>query len=153
QKQEALNLLMKCLEELEDPSEAKMVVLRDFQDDQQLHNYFQGQGFVRIQMPDSCSIILDKNETLETYTAKLSARNRKHLRKEILKNEDLLEINIIQNPTLKQLHTIEELYSNVHQNNLGLNTFSFPSKLFAKMAAHPNWEFITISPKKEPDKM
>src|SRR5690606_15671093 len=129
------------------------LVLRDFQENSEIHNYLQGQGFVRIQMPDSCSINLDKNETLETYTAKLSARNRKHLRKEILKNEDLLEINIIQNPTLKQLHTVEELYSNVHQNNLGLNTFSFPSKLFAKMAAHPNWEFITISPKKESDKM
>lgn len=153
QKQEAMNHLMQTLEKLEDALKAKMIILRDFQDNPYFHTYFQGQGFVRIQMPDSCSIELDKNETLETYTARLSTRNRKHLRKEILNNEDLLEIGIVENPTLAQLEKIEELYSNVHQNNLGLNTFSFPSKLFAKMAAHPNWEFITISPNTDPNKM
>ncbi|MDP2687019.1 MAG: aminotransferase class I/II-fold pyridoxal phosphate-dependent enzyme [Aequorivita sp.] len=153
QKQEALNHLMQSLEKLEDALKAKMIVLRDFQDNPDFHTYFQGQGFVRIQMPDSCSIELDKNETLETYTARLSTRNRKHLRKEILKNEDLLEIAIVENSTLGQLEKISDLYSNVHQNNLGLNTFSFPPNLFAKMWAHPNWEFITISPKTDPNKM
>jgi 7-keto-8-aminopelargonate synthetase-like enzyme len=153
QKQQALNLLMKCLEELEQPSEAKMIVLRDFHENREIHNYFQGQGFVRIQMPDSCSIELDENITLETYIARLSARNRKHLRKEVLETEGLLEIKIVQNPTSVQLQKIEELYSKVHQNNLGLNTFSFPSKLFANMAAHPNWEFIALSPKSDPVNM
>lgn len=153
QKQQALNLLMQCLEELEQPSEAKMSVLRDFHDNQEIHNYFQGQGFVRIQMPDSCSIDLDENETLETYIARLSARNRRHLRKEILETEGLLKIHILHQPNLGQLESIQDLYSNVHQNNLGLNTFSFPSKLFLNMASHPNWEFIAISPITNPEKM
>ena len=153
QKSEALNILMECLEEMEQPLEAKMIVLRDFRENEIFHNYFQGQGFVRNQMPDSCSIQLDENETLESYIAKLSSRNRKHLRKEILKPEELLHIKVLQTPSPIQLKRIEVLYSNVHQNNLGLNTFSFPSKLFANMAAHPNWEFITLSPKTDPDKM
>lgn len=153
QKQQALNLLMQCLEELEQPSEAKMSVLRDFHDNQEIHNYFQGQGFVRIQMPDSCSIDLDENETLETYIARLSARNRRHLRKEILETEGLLKIHILHQPNLGQLESIQDLYSNVHQNNLGLNTFSFPSKLFLNMASHHNWEFIAISPITNPEKM
>lgn len=153
QKPQALNLLMQTLEKLEHSLNAKMIILRDFQEDPYFHTYFQGQGFVRMQMPDSCSIELDKNETLETYISRLSSRNRKHLRKEILNNEDLLEIGIVENSTLGQLEKIAELYSNVHQNNLGLNTFSFPTKLFAKMWTHPNWEFITISPKTEPSKM
>ncbi|MGB3345428.1 MAG: aminotransferase class I/II-fold pyridoxal phosphate-dependent enzyme [Aequorivita sp.] len=152
-RQEALNLLMQNLEKLEHSLEAKMIVLRDFSENQTLHDYFQGQGFVRIQMPDSCSIELPYNETLESYTARLSARNRKHLRKEILEIEDLLDIEIVQDANLVQLEQIGELYSNVHQNNLGLNTFSFPNKLFAEMWAHPNWEFISICPKDEPNKM
>lgn len=153
QKQQALNLLMKCLEELEQPLEAKMIILRDFQENQEIHNYFQGQGFVRIQMPDSCSIELNENETLEAYIAHLSARNRKHLRKEVLETEALIEIKVLQNPTSVQVEKIEELYAKVHQNNLGLNTFSFPTKLFENMAAHPNWEFITLNPKADPNKM
>ncbi|WP_417237157.1 aminotransferase class I/II-fold pyridoxal phosphate-dependent enzyme [Bizionia paragorgiae] len=152
-RQEALNLLMQSLEKLEHSLEAKMIVLRDFSENQTLHDYFQGQGFVRIQMPDSCNIELPNDETLESYTAQLSARNRKHLRKEILKIEDLLEIQIVQDANVLQLEQISELYSNVHQNNLGLNTFSFPHKLFGKMWVHPNWEFITIAPKDEPNKM
>jgi 7-keto-8-aminopelargonate synthetase-like enzyme/predicted N-acyltransferase len=152
-KQEAMNLLMQNLEKLEHSLEAKMIVLRDFSENQTLHDYFQGQGFVRIQMPDSCAVELKKDENLETYISRLSSRNRKHLRKEILKIEDLLDIQIVQDANLVQLEQIAELYSNVHQNNLGLNTFSFPSKLFAKMWTHPNWEFITIAPKDEPNKM
>lgn len=153
QKQQALNLLVQTLEKLEYTLKAKMIVLRDFRDDQDIHSYIQGQGFVRVQMPDSCSIDIAPNETLETFITRLSARNRRHLRKEILETTDLLEIKVLHDPTLNQLERIEELYSNVHQNNLGLNTFSFPPKLFAEMWAHPNWEFITICPMKEPDKM
>lgn len=153
QKQQALNLLVQTMENLENTLNAKMIVLRDFKEDQAIHSYLQGQGFVRVQMPESCSIELPKDETLETYISRLSSRNRKHLRKEILKIEDLLDIEIVQDANLVQLEQIAELYSNVHQNNLGLNTFSFPTKLFAEMWIHPNWEFITIAPKDEPNKM
>ncbi|MGO3183809.1 MAG: aminotransferase class I/II-fold pyridoxal phosphate-dependent enzyme [Aequorivita sp.] len=153
QKQQAMNLLVQTLEKLENTLKAKMIVLRDFKDDPAIHSYLQGQGFVRVQMPESCSIELAKDETLETYISRLSSRNRKHLRKEVLKIEDLLDIQIVQDANLVQLEQIGELYSNVHQNNLGLNTFSFPHKLFGKMWVHPNWEFITIAPKDDPKKM
>jgi 7-keto-8-aminopelargonate synthetase-like enzyme/predicted N-acyltransferase len=152
-KQEGLNLLIQNLEKLEHSLNAKMIVLRDFRENQTLHDYFQGQGFVRVQMPDSCSIELKPKDNLEAYISRLSTRNRKHLRKEILKIEELLDIRIVQDANLVQLEQIAELYSNVHQNNLGLNTFSFPSKLFGKMWVHPNWEFITVNPKSEPKKM
>lgn len=153
EKQQALNLLLQTLEKLEYTLKAKMIVLRDFVDDKGIHTYFQGQGFVRVQMPDSCSIELAKEETLENYISRLSARNRRHLRKEILDTEPLLNIAVLSSCSEDQLEQIEELYSNVHHNNLGLNTFSFPSKLFRKMSKHPNWEFITITPKSEPEKI
>ncbi|WP_417875225.1 aminotransferase class I/II-fold pyridoxal phosphate-dependent enzyme [Xanthomarina gelatinilytica] len=153
QKKDALNLLMQNLEKLEHSLKAKMIVLRDFRENKILHDYFQGQGFVRVQMPDSCTLALDEDETLETYISQLSSRNRKHLRKEVFKVMDLLDIRIVQEASVEQLEQIAELYSNVHQNNLGLNTFSFPAKLFGKMWVHPNWEFITITPKGEPKKM
>lgn len=152
-KQQAMNTLMQTLEKLEHTLQAKMLVLRDFQEEEELHAYFQGQGFVRVNMPDSCSIDLEKEETVDTYISRLSARNRRHLRKEILETEPLLDITILREGTTDQLRKIEELYTNVHQNNLGLNTFSFPSKLFQHISLHRNWEFITINPKCDPDKM
>jgi predicted N-acyltransferase len=150
---DALSALLQTLENLEQTLKSKMIVLRDFSDDAELHSFFQGQGFVRIKMPDSCDIELSETIDIETFVSQLSSRNRKHLRKEILAIEPLLKIDFLEHCTKDQLKQVEELYSNVHQNNLGLNTFSFPAKLFEKMSIHPSWEFISISPLTEPDKM
>lgn len=152
-KKEALNAMMQTLELWEKTLKAKMIVLRDFLDDPALHSYFQGQGFVRVQMPDSCDIELKESENIKKFITQLSSRSRKHLRKEILAIEPLLKVTVLNKCSKKQLREIEELYTNVHQNNLGLNTFSFPAKLFKNMSSHPNWEFITISPLTEPDKI
>jgi 7-keto-8-aminopelargonate synthetase-like enzyme/predicted N-acyltransferase len=152
-KQEALNAMMQTMEHLETKTEAKMIVLRDFSEKESLHPYFQGQGFVRLQMPDSCSINLKGYQTIEAYSTRLSARNRQHLRKEILVYEPLLSIKTLEKCNSDQLNQIQVLYENVHRNNLGLNTFSFPKELFLKMSEHPNWEFITISLLEFPDKM
>lgn len=152
-KLQALNMLMKSLEMLEQELKAKMVVLRDFSDNDYLQSYFQGQGFVRVQMPNTCTISLEARETMNTYISKLSTRNRRHLRKEILEVEPFLNIKTIQKCSLNQLNKVQELYNNVHQNNLGLNTFSFPEKLFSSMSNHKNWEFITISLIEDPDQM
>lgn len=152
-KKEALGTMLQTLENWEQTLKAKMIVLRDFSEEIDLHSYFQGQGFVRIKMPESCGIDLKETGDIEAYISQLSSRNRRHLRKEILETEPLLKIAILNSCSKDQLIQIHELYSNVHQNNLGLNTFSFPVKLFENMSLHPNWEFITIYPHTDPDKM
>ena len=152
-KQQALDTMMQSIEILEQRFKAKMVVLRDFSKKDSLHPYFQGQGFVRVQMPNSCTIDLDLDSTIENYVAKLSSRNRQHVRKEILKYEPLLKIEVLKTGDKIKLKQIQQLYTNVHQNNLGLNTFSFPKKLFENMSSHPNWEFITVSFLDHPEKM
>ncbi len=143
-KQEALHLLMQTLETLEQRSNSKMIVLRDFSMNDTLNRYFLGQGFVRIQMPNSCRINLRADESIETYISRLSSRNRKHLRKDILAFEPSLEISILQTLNNPQLNQVHLLYNNVRLNNLGLNTFPYPINLFKNMSDHPNWEFILI---------
>ncbi len=152
-KKQALNSLMQTLENLEQTLNAKMIVLRDFSDEPVLHPYFQGQGFVRLKMPDSCGIDLTGIGNLDEFVSRLSSRNRRHLRKEILESEPWLKIAILNSCSKEQLEQIQKLYSNVHQNNLGLNTFSFPKRLFENMSEHFNWEFITISPITEPEEI
>ncbi len=152
-KQQALDIFTKSMETMEQHFKAKMVVLRDFSEQDPLHPYFQGQGFVRVQMPNSCTIDLETDITIENYVAKLSSRNRQHVRKEILAFEPLLKIEVLQKGNNNQLKQIQELYTNVHQNNLGLNTFSFPGKLFESMSEHSNWEFITVSLLDHPEKL
>ncbi|WP_458628663.1 aminotransferase class I/II-fold pyridoxal phosphate-dependent enzyme [Winogradskyella sp. PC D3.3] len=152
-KQEALHLLMQTLETLEQRSNSKMIVLRDFNMNDSLNRYFLGQGFVRIQMPNSCRINLRADEAIEAYVARLSSRNRKHLRKDILAYEPSLEISILQTLNAYQLNQVHLLYNNVRLNNLGLNTFPYPINLFKNMSGHSNWEFILIHHPEQPNKI
>ena len=144
QMKDALNKLMQLMERLEKKSDSKMIGLRDFNDNQNYHNYFLGQGFVRIQMPNSCKIELKSNETIEDYISNLSTRSKKHFRKDIEAYEHLLQISVHQNLDDTQITQVHQLYENVRKNNLGLNTFSYPLKLFKNMSDHPDWEFIII---------
>tara|TARA_R110002049_G_scaffold93815_8_gene231599 strand:- start:621 stop:3029 length:2409 start_codon:yes stop_codon:yes gene_type:complete len=151
-KNAALHTLMQQLEKLEQGYKAKMVVLRDFSANESLNEFFIGQGFIRIQMPDSCKISLKTNEEIEDYIANLSSKSRRHFRKDILKYEDVFIIKVWKESNKNQLEQIEQLYANVHQNNLGMNTFSFPEKLFKSISNNPNWEFITLSLLESPEK-
>jgi len=144
-KDQALTILIRTLEKLEKETESQMVVLRDFDKNSGMHSYFQGQGFIRIQMPNSCEIHLANNTTIEQYTSKLSARNRKHLRKEILVHENKLNPKIFKTLDDAQVKKVQDLYNNVRKKNLGLNTFPFPEILFEKMSEDQNWEFIIIN--------
>jgi hypothetical protein len=152
-KRHALNLLMQTLEKLEHHWNLKMVALRDFVDNENLHSYFQGKGFIRVQMPNSCKIQLQPDESIEKYLSRLSSRNKKHLRKDILAYEHLVDITIQQELDDNQLNQVHKLYNNVRQNNLGLNTFAYPKKLFISMSQHSNWEFIIITSKDHPNEI
>ncbi|MCM4164815.1 aminotransferase class I/II [Arenibacter sp. A80] len=147
-KDRALNALMWTLETLGHKMGCKMTVLRDFGPDENLGEFFKDQGFVRIQMPNSCTVDLRDRMDVETYFSRLSVRNRRHFRKEILAFEPEFEVDILASCQKEQLQQLIALYGNVHRNNLGLNTFSFPQRLFEAMSDNPHWEFIVLTLKK-----
>lgn len=147
----AMNVLIRSMEDLVQAHGAKMMVLRDFPKQSSWHRPLQGHGFVRVSMPEACHIDLDGVPDLDTYLSTLSSRNRRHFRKDIEPYLDRVTVKVLQHCSDDQLNEIKQLFANVHRNNLGLNTFSFPEKLFALMSGHPLWEFITISPKENPN--
>tara|TARA_R110000744_G_scaffold152199_6_gene266068 strand:+ start:2172 stop:4577 length:2406 start_codon:yes stop_codon:yes gene_type:complete len=147
----AINTLIRFMQDQQLDFRAKTIVLRDFQKQTPLHAYLQGQGFVRIAMPATCFIELNNIPTLDDYLAKLSSRNRRHYRKDIKPFLNQVNVKIVSKFSASQLNQVQNLFSNVHKNNLGLNTFSFPGKLFELMNGHPLWEFITVSPKDKTD--
>lgn len=152
-KKDALNKLMQIMERIEKSSDSIMIVLRDFNDNSEFHNNFLGQGFVRIQMPNSCKIDLKIDESIEEYISNLSTRSKKHFRKDIEVYEKSLDISVKQSLYEGQVKQVYQLYENVRKNNLGLNTFSYPLVLFKNMSEDPNWEFIIITTKEHPKKI
>ncbi|OBX24460.1 7-keto-8-aminopelargonate synthetase-like enzyme [Gelidibacter algens] len=152
-RKDALNKLMQIMEGIEKSSDSMMIVLRDFNDNHEFHNNFLGQGFVRIQMPNSCRIDLKTDESIKDYISNLSTRSKKHFRKDIEAYENLLNISVLQSLDDAQIKQVHQLYENVRKNNLGLNTFAYPLVLFKNMSENPNWEFVIITIPEHPNKI
>lgn len=145
----AMNLLFDKITKLQDRYEAGSVMLRDFKaGDEELDTFFVDNGFFKINLPDNHELKMDW-KTNDEYIQKLSYKSRKHLRQDILKHEQAFTVNVLQNPTARDIKHWYQLYLNVKNNSLELNTFALPFKLFENMAKHPNWEIVSLSIKPE----
>lgn len=143
--------LLELLEKMEHQFGAKMTVLRDFGANTSWNEALYGHGFLRVQMPNSCTVDLTGIDTMTKYTEQLSSRNRRHFRKDIQPFLDLTQFEITPKATAFQLQEFKRLFAAVQKRNLGLNTFSFPDKLFERMNENELWEFIVLTPKGNPN--
>ncbi|WP_127025090.1 aminotransferase class I/II-fold pyridoxal phosphate-dependent enzyme [Flagellimonas beolgyonensis] len=151
--QQALDTFLALLERQESELGAKMTVLRDFLENTPWHNALYGHGFLRVRMPNSCTAKVSGVTDIETYVQRLSARNRRHFRKEIQPFLDQAHCQVEAKLPAEQLEQAKKLFGEVQSRNLGLNTFSFPDTLFELMNENPRWEFITLRPIGEPTGM
>lgn len=145
---QALSQLHVQLEILEKQLNTKMLVIRDFPPTNNLNEVFHEQGFIQVNMPDSCIFENFSWNTIDEYLATLSSRSRRHFIKDIQPYEKLFEISYIESPEERDLEIFYELYKNVKNNNMGLNTFTYPKNLFTAMCEDKNWEFIILRLKK-----
>ncbi|WP_108424501.1 aminotransferase class I/II-fold pyridoxal phosphate-dependent enzyme [Flagellimonas amoyensis] len=147
----AMGRLLETMEKLEHQFGAKMTVLRDFKGNTPWHNDLYGHGFLRVQMPNSCTVDLLGQASMEAYLEQLSARNRRHFRKDVQPYLELAQTKVVGKVTRSELLEFKRLFGEVQSRNLGLNTFSFPDRLFEEMNQHPLWEFIVLTPVDGPD--
>ncbi|MFV8347184.1 aminotransferase class I/II-fold pyridoxal phosphate-dependent enzyme [Flavobacterium sp. ZB4P13] len=140
----AVLLLLEQVEILNQNLSADMLVLRDFDEDVQLNRIFHNQGFIKINMPETCIIENVSWNTIEEFASTLSARSKKHFMKEILPYEKAFDIIIKEQLTADEITQGYNLYKNVKKNNYAVNTFTYSIEVFKKMADHPHWEFILL---------
>ncbi|MDO5968386.1 bifunctional aminotransferase class I/II-fold pyridoxal phosphate-dependent enzyme/GNAT family N-acetyltransferase [Flavivirga aquimarina] len=145
----AVKQMLDKIEELQHQCNSNWVVLRDFEDDEELSQLFHQQGFIKMMIPDSCQILDLYWNTMDEYPESLSTRSRKHFKKDIQPYEDRFEVVYNKEPDENQINQFYELYNNVNKNNIALNMFALPKKLFVMMSQHPNWEFLTLYLKEE----
>jgi predicted N-acyltransferase len=142
--EEAIILLLEQVETLYHQLKADMLVLRDFEEDEQLNSIFHNQGFLKINLPETCIIQNNEWNSIEEFSAALSSRSRKHFIKEILPFEQAFDILIKDKLTNEESEQAYKLYQNVKNNNHAINTFTYPLEVFKKMESHPQWEFILL---------
>ncbi len=107
------------------------------------------QGFVKVDMPESC-VIENLNWTTETdYLEILSRKNRRHFVQKIKRNEHFFDVKVKNQLSGEELEYAITLFKNVKDHNVAINNFLFPDKLFHEMNESPAWEFVVLYIKEE----
>ena len=150
---EARDTLLETMEKLEQQFGAKMTVLRDFGEHTSWNEPLYGHGFLRVQMPNACYVVLNEVVSMEDYLQRLSSRNRRHFRKDVQPYLDRAKTLVLPKLSKSELEQVKSLFGEVQSRNLGLNTFSFPDSLFEKMNENHLWEFIVLFSLDEPEKI
>jgi hypothetical protein len=148
---EAMQLLIEKLYSLQEKNKANSIVLRDFHtNDTSFDDLMVDNGFFRISMPDTNRLenITWKNK--EAFQQQLSKCSKEHFRKKVRRHENRFQVEIKTGPASEEeLNTWYDLYCNVKNRSLELNTFHLPKKLFANMVNNENWEVLTLKLKTE----
>lgn len=147
----AMQLLFEKLSGLQDKHNSSGIILRDFEaGDNEMDAFLVDNGYFKVYMPDNHHMKIDWNNK-EEYLNKLSSNSKKHLKRYVFRHEEKYELNVVTNPTVEEITHWHQLYLNVKDRGLALNTFALPYKVFENMAHHKNWEIITLTLKPEFD--
>lgn len=140
----ALTQLLEYIENLAHTWKVSMTVLRDFDLNYNWSKAIQEQGYIPIDMPDSCVVHDLHLKDVNAYSQYLSKRSQKHFKKDIEPYLSLVNANVVQRVSRKNMKIYYELYLQVKSKNYGLNTFTYPFEVFEAMRSHPNWECILL---------
>jgi 7-keto-8-aminopelargonate synthetase-like enzyme/predicted N-acyltransferase len=144
---DALQLLIEKIYFLQEYRQANHIVLRDFKMmDTDFDNLLVDNGFFKVTMPDTHIISNLQWENPAAYYNGLSANGKNHLRKKVLRHSDQFKVEVIGiSDWAEEIDHWYNLYLNVKNNNLELNTFALPKKLFYQLAKNEHWEMLQLT--------
>jgi 7-keto-8-aminopelargonate synthetase-like enzyme len=142
---QVMQLLLNTIEETYESLAADMLVLRDFEPGFRWDGMIRDQGYFRIDMPESCVLENKKWSGLEDYGSLLSSRSRRHFNQEIGPFEKYYDVKIKESLDTTELDRAYQLYCNVKDRNLAINTFQYSKEVFENMNTCPHWEFLTLT--------
>jgi 7-keto-8-aminopelargonate synthetase-like enzyme len=150
---DALDILLKKITALQEEYHTSSTMLRDLaQGDEELDGFMMENGYFKINMPKSHTVEISQWHTRREFITTLSKRGQKHIKQDVFRHENKYEVMVCKNPATQDIQHWYELYLNVKNKSLELNTFTLPYKMFENIAQNPNWEVLTLSLKPEFDK-
>lgn len=142
----ALDLVLAAAQAEQQRCGANVLALRDFEPgDAELDAYLQAKGFLRFQMPESCTLELGGRDEA-AQLASLSQGARRVFRQSVEANHGAYTFEVI-GPGGRAISAEEAahfhgLYLQVKARNLGFNTFALPEDFFAQVAGRAPWELV-----------
>ena len=142
---DGMQLLFDRMNSLQEKYNANSIVLRDFSNvEEEFESFLIDNGFFKTSMPDNNVVNKMGWNTSEEFYQTLSKNSKIHFRKHVRRYLDKYEVEIVRNPTEKEIDHWYSLYENVKNNSLELNTFTLPRKLFTNIAHNNSWETLVL---------
>lgn len=143
---DALDLLIKKLQQLKAENQCETIIVRDFQRiDEEVFEKLHADSFVQYRCIDSYQFNDVQSYGSDQYLQSLGKKNRYHWRKTVGKNKKYFSVDVVNKLDPEQLQNFYQLYTNVQRQSLEINTYALPLKLFQALNQSDDWEFIRIT--------
>jgi 7-keto-8-aminopelargonate synthetase-like enzyme len=131
--------------------------LRDIDsEDVELRDFLIKEGLVKMEMPEAHTLHnLTWNSEEEYMNSRLSTKARWHFRRNILDKRDLFNVTVlsgIKKADQKRIAEWQQLYRNVKDKSLNINTYELPDQYFTNILSNVNWEVIELRLKPQESK-
>lgn len=147
--EKAIKKLIEKIDEKQIQLKVDMVVLRDFENKCPWSKIIQDEGYIQIDMPESCVIKDNYWSSIDDFKKALTQRSRKHFNKEVEPYEKHFNVVVKKELNDSDLNRVYDLYSNVKDRNYAINTFKYNLDVFKTMNKNENWEFILLTLKND----
>jgi 7-keto-8-aminopelargonate synthetase-like enzyme len=144
-----LAILLDRLSEESERRGAGTVVLRDLPScDAELDREFEAAGFSRIELAEEMNLEIDW-EDQEEFLSRLSYSARRFQKRMVLPFDENFDVEVLGPETRTasrlELQRLRELYENVKERSLALNTFGLPESFLPRILESAGWEVLALS--------
>jgi 7-keto-8-aminopelargonate synthetase-like enzyme len=146
--------MLRIMNDIKTKCGATAVQVRDIDtQDTELSEFLLKEGMIKVEMPDAHVLHNATWQSEEQYMhERLSTKARWHFRRNILDKRDLYNVTLLTGKKLADSERVaswRQLYKNVKNKSLNINTYELPEKYFENIINHPNWEVIELRLKPE----
>lgn len=142
----AMDQLMKVVNEIQEHEKITSTIFRDFDEQNKvLDDYFLQNGFFKMNMPENCKVTnMPEWRTRDEFYSTLTKKKKGHFRRNILRHTDDFNVKIESLSDHSAVKLYYDLYLNVKQRSLEVNTFTLPYSYFENIAKNEKWEIISL---------
>jgi 7-keto-8-aminopelargonate synthetase-like enzyme len=144
-KTEAIEIMLNQAEKWKNESNSQVIILRDFETNDEFENKFLNEGFTKMNLPNSNVV---KNPKWNNYDELLglinSKRKKQHIKDSAIRKEKLFRVEIKTKLNQTEQNDYFKMFENVKDKNYSFNIFKYPSKIVSILSNYENWEFIEL---------
>ena len=150
-----LRILLEHLAQESSRCGARLIVLRDLPaGDAELDRELGGSGFARIDLAEAMNLEIDWAND-EEFLVRLSRRARRFQRRMVQPFDENFNVEVLgaraRCPSDAELQRLDQLYRNVKQRSLALNTFPLPECFLPRILQDPGWEVLALTLRTRPE--